>query len=134
MKVNLINFGAELSSDIIQSIEKDQNIEVEQIYIKGTSLNLKKHSVAIQVHDLVDNNKVYFFNQDDFIINLPGLPIFVACLISEVHALTGKFPTIVECVKDYETNGAFAKFQYKRLISLERERTVSRSNFKNEKN
>lgn len=129
-KINLINFGANLREDIIKSIEEDQNIVIEQILVKGTSLNLKKHSTAIQVHDLIENNKEYFLDVDDFIINLPGLPIFAAMLISEIHALTGKFPKIVECIKDYENEGMFSSFKYKRLYDLDRERTVSRENYK----
>lgn len=129
-KVNLINFGANLREDIIKSIEEDQSIVIEQILVKGTSLNLKKHSTAIQVHDLIENNKEHFLNVDDFIINLPGLPIFAAMLISEIHALTGKFPKIVECIKDYENEGMFSSFKYKRLYDLDRERTVSRENYK----
>jgi len=129
-KVNLINFGANLHEDIIKSIEEDQGIIIEQILVKGTSLNLKKHSTAIQVHDLIESNKEHFLNVDDFIINLPGLPIFAAMLISEIHALTGKFPKIVECIKDYENEGMFSSFKYKRLYDLDRERTVSRENYK----
>lgn len=129
-RVNLINFGAFLKDDIISDIEKDNNIEVEQIMVKGTSLNLKKHSTYIQVHDLVNENKDYFVEVDDFIINLPGLPIFGAFLITEVHALTGKFPKIVECVKDFANEGMFSDFKYKRLYDLDRERVTSRENYK----
>lgn len=129
-RVNLINFGAYLKDDIISDIEKDNNIEVEQIMVKGTSLNLKKHSTYIQVHDLVSNNKDHFEEADDFIVNLPGLPIFGAFLITEVHALTGKFPKIVECVKDFANEGMFSDFKYKRLYDLDRERVTSRENYK----
>jgi hypothetical protein len=129
-RVNLINFGAYLKDDIISDIEKDNNIEVEQIMVKGTSLNLKKHSTYIQVHDLVSDNKDRFEEVDDFIVNLPGLPIFGAFLITEVHALTGKFPKIVECVKDFANEGMFSDFKYKRLYDLDRERVTSRENYK----
>jgi len=129
-KVNLINFGAYLKDDIISDIEKDQNIEINQVVVKGTSLNLKKHSTHIQIHDLVEQNKQSFLDADDFIINLPGLPIFGAMLIVEIHALTGKFAKIVECVKDYEHEGMFSDFKYKRLYDLDRERTASRESYK----
>lgn len=129
-RVNLINFGAYLKDDIINDIEKDNNIEVEQVMVKGTSLNLKKHSTYIQVHDLVNDNKSKFEEADDFIVNLPGLPIFGAFLITEVHALTGRFPKIVECVKDFANEGMFSDFKYKRLYDLDRERVTSRENYK----
>ena len=129
-KVNLINFGAYLKDDIISDIEKDQNIEINQVVVRGTSLNLKKHSTYIQVHDLVEQNKSNFVDADDFIVNLPGLPIFGAFLITEIHALTGRFPKIVECVKDYEHEGMFSDFKYKRLYDLDRERVTSRENYK----
>jgi len=128
--VNLINFGAVLKDKIIENIEEKNNVSINQIIIKGTSLNLKKHSTFIQVHDLVSNNKEYFSNADDFLINLPGLPIFAGMLIAEIHALTGKFPKIVECVKDYENDGMYSDFKYKRLYDLDRERVTSRENYK----
>lgn len=128
--VNLINFGAFLKDDIIKDIEEDQAIEVNQIMVKGTSLNLKKHSTYIQVHDLVEQNREAFSEADDFIVNLPGLPIFGAFLITEIHALTGRFPKIVECIKDYENEGMFSDFRYKRLYDLDRERVTSRENYK----
>lgn len=129
-RVNLINFGAFLKDNIIDDISKDNNVDVEQIMIKGTSLNLKKHSTYIQVHDLISNNKEAFFSGDDFIVNLPGLPIFGAFLVAEIHALTGKFPKIVECVKDFASEGMFSDFKYKRLYDLDRERVTSRENYK----
>ncbi len=129
-RVNLINFGAHLKNDIIQDIEENNNIYIEQIMVKGTSLNLKKHSTYIQVHDLVNQNKESFTEVDDFIINLPGLPIFGAFLITEIHALTGKFPKIVECIKDFAGDGMFSDFKYKRLYNLDRERVTSRENYK----
>lgn len=128
--VNLINFGAYLKEKIIQDMEEDNKIDINQVMVKGTSLNLKKHSTYIQVHDLVDNNRNHFIEADDFIINLPGLPIFAGMLIAEIHALTGKFPKIVECVKDYENDGMFSDFKYKRLYDLDRERVTSRENYK----
>jgi len=126
--VNLINFGAFLKEDIINAIGEEHSIFVKQINIKNTSLNLKKHSTFIQVHDLVEQNKDYF--SEDFIVNLPGLPIFAAMLIAEIHGLTGAFPKIVECVKDYSQEGMFSEFKYKRLYNLDRERTQSRENYK----
>lgn len=129
-RVNLINFGAFLKEGIVKDIEESNNIEVNQIMIKGTSLNLKKHSTMIQIHDLVAENKKLFIEADDFIVNLPGLPIFAAMVIVEIHALTGKFAKIVECTKDYSNEGMFSDFKYKRLYDLDRERTVSRENYK----
>ena len=126
--VNLINFGAFLKEEVIHAIEEEHSVSVLQINIKNTSLNLKKHSTYIQVHDLVEQNKEYFF--EDFIINLPGLPIFAAMLVTEIHGLTGSFPKIVECVKDYSQEGMFSEFKYKRLYNLDRERTQSRENYK----
>lgn len=128
-RVNLINFGAELHESVIADIEKSHSIEIEQFHIKA-SLNLKKHSTYIQVHDIVENNQELFFDKDFFIVNLPGLPIYTAFLISEIHALTGKFPIIVECVKDYSNEGIFSQFKFKRLYDLDRERTQSRENYK----
>lgn len=129
-RVNLINFGAFLKDEIIEDIENDQNIQVKQIMVKGTSLNLKKRSTYIQVHDLVEQNQDNFMNADDFIINFPGLPIFAGMLVAEIHALTGRFPKIVECVKDYAEEGMFSDFKYKRLYDLDRERVTSRENYK----
>lgn len=125
--VYLINFGSELSDSLIAQIEEKNSFKVEQIRIKA-SLNLKKHSIYIQVHDLVLSNKKYF--EKNFIINLPGLPIFCACLITEIHALTGKFPVILECVKNFEDQSIFSNYMYKRLYDLDRERSQSRENYK----
>ena len=127
--VNLINFGAELSKDVIVDIEKAYKIAVKQIMVKS-SLNLKKHSTLIQVHDLILQHKNYFTENEFFIINLPGLPIYAAFLMVEIHALTGKFPIVVECLKDYAQNGIFSAYKFKRLYDLDRERTQSRENFK----
>jgi hypothetical protein len=126
-QVNLINFGVDLRPDTIQLIEKDHDVAITVVNVKA-SLNLKKHSTYIQVHDLVKLNAALF--KEEFILNLPGLPIFAAFLISELHALTGKFPVILECVKNYDTEGVFGDLQYKRLYNCERERNQSREDFK----
>ena len=89
-------------------------------------------STYIQVHDIIARNKQLFFEKSFSIINLPGLPIFAALLIVEIHALTGKFPVIAECIKDYTNDGIFTKFKFKRLYDLDRERIQSRERFKNE--
>lgn len=128
-QVNLINFGAELHQNVIDAIEKEHNIKIEQISVPA-SLNLKKYSTYIQVHDLIEKNKTIFFQKDFFIINLPGLPIFSAFLITEIHALTGKFPIILECLKDYSNDGIFSHYKFKRLYDLDRERVQSRESFK----
>ena len=129
-KVNLVNFGVELREDIIKDIEKAyENIEIQQILIKA-SLNLKKHSTYIQVHDLIQKNLNYFTNTDFFIVNLPGLPIFAAFLITEIHAYTGRFPVVVECLKDYSKDGIFSHYKFKRLYDLDRERVQSREKYK----
>lgn len=128
-RVNLINFGAELHSSVIQTIENEHQIEVEQKMVPA-SLNLKKYSTYIQVHDLVENNKDLFTEKDYFILNLPGLPIFSAFLITEIHALTGRFPIILECLKDYSNEGIFSHYKFKRLYDLDRERVQSREKYK----
>lgn len=129
-QVNLINFGSELQNFVIQEIEQEHNIKIHQYRIKA-SLNLKKNSTYIQVHDIISDNKNLFFNKDYFIINLPGLPIFSAFLITEIHALTGKFPIVIECIKDFSNDGIFTNYKFKRLYDLDRERTQSRENYKN---
>ncbi len=129
-KVKLINFGAELQNSVLVSIEEGHELEIDQVRIKA-SLDLKKHSTYIQVHSLIERNRDLFFENDFFIINLPGLPIFSAMLITEIHALTGKFPVILECIKDFSQDGIFSSYKYKRLYDLSRERTQSRENFKN---
>ena len=128
--VNLINFGSELSEDVIRQIEESHNFKIEQIRIKA-SLNLKKHSTYIQVHDIVQSNKKYF--TENFIINLPGLPIFSAFLVTEIHALTGKFPVILECVKNFDEQNIFSNYVFKRLYDCDRERSQSRENNKKKK-
>lgn len=128
-QVNLLNFGAELKQHVIDDIETEHSIEIEQHLIKA-SLNLKKRSTLIQIHDLVEKYYDLFFEKDYFIINLPGLPIYSAFLISEIHALIGRFPIIVECIKDYSHDGIFTDYKFKRLYDLDRERTQSRENFK----
>ncbi len=128
--VNLINFGSELKQQVLEDIERDHDIKVKQIMIKA-SLKLNKRSTYIQVHDLVSQNIDRFTEKDYFIINLPGLPIFAAFLVTEIHALTGRFPILLECVKDYSNEGIFTDYRYKRLYDLDRERTQSRENFKN---
>ena len=127
--VNLINFGAELHTNVIEAVEKEHNIKIEQINVPA-SLNLKKYSTYIQVHDLVEKNKDLFYQKDFFILNLPGLPIFSAFLITEIHALTGKFPIILECLKDYSNEGIFSHYKFKRLYDLDRERVQSRERYK----
>ena len=131
-KVNLVNFGSELKDDLIKEMEKQYDIEVNQVCIKA-SLNLKKRSTYIQVHDIIRDNMQLFLQNSHFIINLPGLPIFSAFLITEIHALTGKFPIIVECLKDYSGEGIFSDYRFKRLYDLDRERTQSRESYKNSK-
>jgi len=126
-QVKLLNFGADLDESLIADIGSQNNFQVNEIRIKA-SLNLKKHSTYIQVADLVSNNQQHF--KSDFIVNLPGLPIFSAMLITEIHALTGKFPIILECVKNYQDNNMFSSFVYKRLYNLDRERIQSRENYK----
>lgn len=128
-RVNLLNFGAELKQHVIDDIQSEHEIDVEQILIKA-SLNLKKRSTYIQVHDLVEKHLERFFEKDYFIINLPGLPIFSAFLVTEIHSLTGRFPIVVECIKDYSNDGIFTDYKFKRLYDLDRERTQSRENFK----
>lgn len=127
--VNLINFGSDLSDSVIHQIEEKHQIQISQIRIKA-SLNLKKHSTYIQVHDLIEANKKYFLENENFIINLPGLPIFSAFLMTEIHALTGKFPVILECVKEYDENNIFSSYVFKRLYDCDRERVQSRENYK----
>jgi len=128
-KVYIMNFGALLSDEIIEQIKEQEGIEeIEQIHIKR-SLNLKKHSVYIQVHDIINEYKKYFLGNTPVIVNLPGLPIYVAALITEISALTSRLPIIVECIKEY-SNGVFSKFKYKRLYNLDKERTCSRESYK----
>lgn len=127
--VNLLNFGAELRDDVITDINLAHDIEVKQILIKA-SLNLKKHSTYIQVHDLIISNSDLITNEEFCIVNLPGLPIFAAFLITEIHALTGRFPIIIECLKDYSNEGIFSHYKFKRLYDLDRERVQSREKFK----
>ena len=133
LNVNLINFGAELHNSVISAIEKESNINIKQINIPA-SLNLKKHSTYIQVHDLVEKHKNLFSENDFFIINLPGLPIFSAFLITEIHALTGRFPIVLECLKDYSNEGIFSTYKFKRLYDLDRERVQSRERYKQSAN
>lgn len=128
LKINLINFGTELNDAIISSIEVEYKIKINQHMVRA-SLNLKKNSSYIQVHDVILNNRELFSNEF-FIINLPGLPIYAAFLIAEIHALTGKFPVVVECIKDYSNDGIFSQYKFKRLYDLDRERTQSRENYK----
>lgn len=128
-QVNLLNFGAELKQHVLDDIKEEHEIEVEQHLIKA-SLNLKKRSTYIQIHDLVEKYHNLFFEKDFFIINLPGLPIYSAFLIAEIHALVGRFPIVVECIKDYSIDGIFTDYKFKRLYDLDRERTQSRENFK----
>jgi hypothetical protein len=130
--VNLINFGSQLSDDVIEAMEKEYNIKAKQICIKA-SLNLKKRSTYIQCHDIIQNNISLFLQNSHFVINLPGLPIFSAFLITEIHALTGKFPIIIECLKDYSGEGIFSDYRFKRLYDLDRERTQSRESYKTNK-
>lgn len=130
--VNLINFGTELKENVISAIEEEHDISIEQIMIKA-SLNLKKRSTIIQVHDLIQDNRQYFEEKDYFIINLPGLPIFAAFLVAEIHALTGRFPILVECIKDYSNNNIFNDYVFKRLYDLDRERNTSREDYKGSK-
>ena len=128
-KVNLINFGAELHEDVIKEIEEKHKVILKLVSIKA-SLNLKKHSTYIQAHDIIEKNKMYFCENDFSIINLPGLPIFAAFLITEIHALTGRFPIVLECLKDYSQDGIFSHYKFKRLYDLDRERVQSREYFK----
>jgi len=125
--VNLINFGSELSDEVIKQIENTHKFKINQIRIKA-SLNLKKYSTYIQVADIIRANRQYF--TENIIINLPGLPIFSAFLITEIHALTGKFPVILECVKDFDEQKIFSNYVFKRLYDCERERSQSRENYK----
>ena len=128
-KVNLFNFDTELHESVIKDIEKDHDIEIVEVSIKA-SLNLKKHSTYIQVHDLIEKNRQFFNNKDFFIVNLPGLPIFAAFLITEIHAITGKFPILLECIKDSSNEGILSHYKYKRLYDLDRERVQSREKYK----
>jgi hypothetical protein len=128
-QVNLINFGTELNKVVIDAIEAEYKVSIEQHMVRA-SLNLKKNSTFIQVHDIIAKNRELFCINEFFIVNLPGLPIYAAFLITEIHALTGKFPIIVECVKDYSTDGIFSQYKFKRLYDLDRERTQSRENYK----
>lgn len=128
-QVNLINFGTELNETVIKAIEEEYKIAIEQHMVRA-SLNLKKNSTFIQVHDIINKNKNLFCENEFFIINLPGLPIYSAFLITEINALTGRFPVIVECIKDYSNEGIFSQYKFKRLYDLDRERTQSRENYK----
>jgi len=128
--VKLINFGTDLKSETLAAIEAEHDVIITLVPVKA-SLNLKKHSTLIQVHDLIKYHMEDF--KEDFIINLPGLPIFAAFLVCELHAMTGRFPVILECSKNYDTEGMFGDLQYKRLYNCERERNQSREDFKGEK-
>ncbi len=128
-QVNLINFGTELNKVVIDAIEAEYKVNIEQHMVRA-SLNLKKNSTFIQVHDIIAKNRELFCTNEFFIVNLPGLPIYAAFLITEIHALTGKFPIVVECVKDYSNDGIFSQYKFKRLYDLDRERTQSRENYK----
>ena len=64
-QVNLINFGTPLHQQVITAIEEEHKIKIEQINVLA-SLNLKKYSTYIQVHDLVENNRKLFFRKRFF--------------------------------------------------------------------
>ena len=129
-KAYLLNFGAPMTSGVLKAIQEKENISyVEQILIPR-SIDLYKHSTYIQIHDIVESHKHYFRGPRPVIVNLPGLTIYAACLLTEISALTGRLPVIIECNKSFSSGGAFSEFKFKRLYNLDRERTVSREKYK----
>jgi len=129
-KVYLINFGAKLSDEVLDSIKKEVDAdEVEQV-MKKVNLDLSKNPY-LQCHDVVLSQKKTLMGEDPYVINLPGLPIACVFIINEITAITGREPTIVFTSRNIVDEGFFSDFKFKRLFNLSYEKTVTREKFKN---
>jgi hypothetical protein len=129
-KMYLVNFGAKLSDEVLEDVKNDVNANsIEQI-IKKVNLDLSKNPY-LQIHDVVFSVKKYLLDDCPYVINLPGLPIACVFIVNEIEALTGKPPVIVFTSRDISKEGYFSDFKFKRLFSLNYERTATRERFKN---
>ena len=129
-KVYLINFGAKLSDEVLDSIKKEvSSDEVEQV-MKKVNLDLSKNPY-LQCHDVVMSQKKILTGEDPYVVNLPGLPIACVFIINEITAITGREPTIVFTSRNIAGEGYFSDFKFRRLFNLSYEKTVTREKFKN---
>jgi hypothetical protein len=129
-KVYLLNFGAKLCDEVLESIKSEVGAdEVEQV-IKKVNLDLSKNPY-LQCHDLVISQKKILMGEEPFVVNLPGLPIACVFIVNEITALTGREPTIIFTSRNIAGEGYFSDFKFKRLFNLSYEKTVTREKFKN---
>jgi hypothetical protein len=129
-KMYLLNFGAKLCDEAVESIKNEVGADnIEQI-LKKVNLDLSKNPY-LQCHDVVLSAKKYLLDSCPCVINLPGLPIACVFIVNEIAALTGREPTIVFTSRNISEAGYFSDFQFKRLFNLSYERTVTRERFKN---
>lgn len=129
-KINLLNFGAKFSDEMLEAIKADLKVdEIEQVIIK-VNLDLSKNPY-IQCHDIVLKNKKYLLGSEPFIVNLPGLPIACVFIVNEIAAISGNEPTIVFTSRNIAEEGFFSDFKFKRVFNLSYEKTVTRERFKN---
>jgi hypothetical protein len=129
-KIYLINFGAKLTDEVLDSIKKEVNSdEIEQI-MKKVNLDLSKNPY-LQCHDVVLSQKKILMGDDPYVINLPGLPIACVFIANEIAAITGREPTIVFTSRNIAGEGYFSDFKFRRLFNLSYEKTVTREKFKN---
>lgn len=126
----MINFGAKLTDEVLDSIKKEVNSdEIEQI-MKKVNLDLSKNPY-LQCHDVVLSQKKILMGDDPYVINLPGLPIACVFIANEIAAITGREPTIVFTSRNIAGEGYFSDFKFRRLFNLSYEKTVTREKFKN---
>lgn len=126
--VHLLNFGRKLSESVLKSIEESIKATVIEEVV-NINLELSKN-VYIQIVQYIDKIPKEYLKLSDnhkIIVNLPGLPIAAAYIVTELHARLGVFPPVLEMTKDINGEGLFASFKLKKIVDLERERTSSRS-------
>lgn len=129
-KMYLVNFGAKLSDEVLEAVKNEVKAETIEQIIKKVNLDLSKNPY-LQIHDVVFSVKKYLLDDYPSVINLPGLPIACVFIVNEIEALTGKPPVIVFTSRDISKEGYFSDFKFKRLFSLNYERTATRERFKN---
>ena len=131
-KAYLINFDKPLPEKVIEEVEKNyEDIDELIVVNKKVTIDLRKKNIYIQCIDIrrsIEKEYPTIFTEDNaIIVNPPGFAIAAIYLINEIEARLKTKPYILELIKNKDSNHLFSQFEFRRVLSLEYNKNVSRT-------
>jgi hypothetical protein len=124
----ILNFGAILSSEVLEKIEEGFSMKVEQI-ICSVNVNLQ-NSIYQQIVSLIDENQYYIDSGCPIVVNTCGLPVAAMIVMVELRSRMGKFPFLIETGRIRKDEPVSSDFKLKRIYDLNSEAKNTEKRFK----